>query len=504
MKEMDERYVAAVDLGSSAVRLCVACVRGDEIEVVHYGETESEGVRSSLIYNPRMAAAKVGKLVRDAEEALMVRISQVVVGLPRKDVVQLTASMKMDRSTPNEYITAEELRDLKALALDTYPLPDPQKQGIYGVIAQSFVIEDGMTLREREVVGTLSSTIEGRFRVFVGRQAVAPLDKVFNGLGIAVARQYFLPEASARAVLSDVERSGGVALVDVGGGVTSVAIYQGGILRHFASIPFGGITVTGDIETECSVPLELAERIKVRFGACQPGRLDKFGEKVLQIRLTDPYTEIPVRYVSQVIDARCREIVQAILYHIEESGYANTLRQGVVVTGGGACLTNFASLFEEMSGYRVRKGCPRHLFSSAVGNDVFSASASAAVGMVLLAKDDALPDCAMEAETSTAEEPETSVAPVTEGLAASSTVEPKPADVQATEETPARDDSLLFSPDDFGEAPTPQPTNTTKQRTKASKPAKPKAKEQTGLLHLVWSTLGDAAIKLYDFINEGE
>ena len=152
---MDERYVAAVDLGSSAVRLCVASVRGDEIEVVHYGETESEGVRSSLIYNPRMAAAKVGKLVRDAEEALMVRISQVVVGLPRKDVVQLTASMKMDRSTPNEYITKEELQDLKALALDTYPLPDPQKQGIYGVIAQSFVIEDGMTLREREVVGTL-------------------------------------------------------------------------------------------------------------------------------------------------------------------------------------------------------------------------------------------------------------------------------------------------------------------------------------------------------------
>jgi cell division protein FtsA len=485
MKNMDEKYVAAVDLGSSAVRLCVACVRGDEVEVVHYGERESAGIRASLVFNPQLTSSVVGDLVREAEEALMVRLSQVVVGLPRKDVVQLTASMKLDRSAPNEYITKEELRDLRALALDTYPLPDPGKQGIYGVVAQSFEIDEGMTLREREVVGTLSSTLEGKFKVFVGRrQGVAALDKIFNSLGIAVSKQYFQPEVVSRAVLNDVERNGGVALVDVGGGVTSVSVYQGGILRHYASIPFGGEAITGDIETECAISADLAEKIKVRFGACQPDKLGKLSEKVLQIRLADPYLEIPVKYVSEIVDSRCREIVEAILYYIEESGFANSLRNGIVVTGGCAELMNFVSLFKEMSGYKVRTGCPRHLFLSAIGKDVFSPSAAAVMGMILCAKDDALLDCATETDS-----PEE---------------EPKMVEVEVTEKTQPRDDGLLFSPDEFGEKTEKSNTNETTKTTRTVKVPVTETTERPGLLRLVWSTLGEAALKVYDFINEGE
>ena len=487
MKDMDERYVAAVDLGSSTVRLCVACIRGDEVEVVHYGERVSAGIRTSLVFNPQLTSSVVGDLVREAELALMVRISQVVVGLPRKDVVQLTASMKMERSASNEYISLEEIRDLRALALDTYPLPDPGKQGIYGVVAQSFEIDEGMTLREREVVGTLSSTLEGRFKVFVGRrQGITALDKIFNGLGIAVSKQYFLPDAVSRAVLNDVERNGGVALVDVGGGVTSVSIYQGGILRHYASIPFGGRAVTGDIETECAIPADLAEKIKVRFGACQPDKLGGLSEKVLQIRLTDPYMEIPVKYVSEIVDSRCREIVEAVLYYIEESGFSNSLRSGIVVTGGGAELTNYISLFKDMSGYKVRNGSPRRLFSSAVGKDVFSTSAAAVTGMVLCAKDDALLDCATESAQPEEAEPET-------------------VEVEVTEKTTSPEqDGRLFSPDEFGEKTEKPDSNETKKTTRTVKVPVTGTTERTGLLRLVWSTLGETALKVYDFINEGE
>ena len=485
MNDMDERYVAAIDLGSSTVRLCVACIRGDEVEVVHYGERKSAGIRASLVFNPQLTSSVVGELVRDAEVALMVRISQVVVGLPRKDVVQLTASMKMDRSEPNEYISREELRDLRALALDTYPLPDPQRQGIYSVVAQSFEIDEGMTLREKEVVGTLSSTLEGRFKVFVGRrQGITALDKIFNGLEIAVSKQYFLPEAVSRAVLNDMERNGGVALVDVGGGVTSVSIYQGGILRHYASIPFGGEAVTGDIETECTIPADLAEKIKVRFGACQPDKLGGLSEKVLQIRLTDPYMEIPVKYVSEIVDCRCREIVEAVLYYIEESGFANSLRSGIVITGGGAELMNFVSLFKDMSGYKVRTGCPRRLFSSAVGKEVFSPSAATVTGMVLCAKDDALLDCATEAP--------------------SPQKEPEMVEVEVTEKVQPRDDGLLFSPDEFGEKTEKPKTKETTRTVKVPVTGTTEQIERTGLLKLVWSTLGEAALKVYDFINEGE
>jgi cell division protein FtsA len=137
-----------------------------------------------------------------------------------------------------------------------------------------------------------------------------------------------------------------------------------------------------------------------------PGKLASLSEKVLQIRLTEPYKEVTVKYISEVIDARCREIIDAVLYYIQESGLENNLRGGIVLTGGGASLVNFANLFKELSGYEVRIGFPRHLFSASVGAGVYNPSAAAAVGMVLAAKDDKMPDCVTRPEPVWADAPE--------------------------------------------------------------------------------------------------
>ena len=174
MKAMDERYLAAVDLGTSTVRLCVGPVSGNDTQVEYFKEAPSEGIRGSMIFNPQLVADTVGSLVRDAEAALMARITGVVVGLPRKDVAEITASMKLNRPDPDEYISRGEIEELKELALDTYPLPLPDKQEIYGAVAQYYEIDDALTLPEKEVEGTLGSTIEGRFKVFVGRRRPAP------------------------------------------------------------------------------------------------------------------------------------------------------------------------------------------------------------------------------------------------------------------------------------------------------------------------------------------
>ena len=367
---MEEKYIASIDLGSSKFGICVARVNGDDVQIVYYKETPSEGIRASLIANPMKASQKLKEAVREAEQELMIQILQVVVGMPRNEVAQVTASARIDRSNPDDYITAEEVATLKSIALETYPLDNPEKQIIYGAVAQSFSIDDEIQLVEDEVVGTLSSSLEGNFKVFVGnRSATTALDKIFNQLGISIAKKYFLPEVVARTVLTDEERSSGVAMVDVGAGVTSLAIYHGGIMRYYASIPFGGKAITGDLRTECSISEDLAEKIKKRFGACLPGKLASLSEKVLQIRITEPYKEVPVRYISEIIDCRSREIVEAILYYIQESGLQNSLRSGIVITGGGAELANFISLVKEMSGYEVRKGYPRFMFYDGGGSD---------------------------------------------------------------------------------------------------------------------------------------
>lgn len=404
---MEERYIASIDLGTSKLGLCVARVKGDDVQVVYYKETPSAGIRGSVVANPMKASLPLKKAIQEAEDELMIKILQVVVGMPRSDVRQETATGGIVRSNPDDYITEEEVENLKAMALESYPLDDENSQIMYGAVAQSFSIDDQIQLVESDVVGTLSKALEGNFKVFIGsRRATTAVDKIFNSMGIAIAKKYFLPDVVAKTVLTEEERQGGVALVDIGAGVTSVAIYQGGIMRSYVAIPFGGKAITGDIRTECSISEDLAEKIKLKFGACMPGKLASLSEKVLQIRLTEPYKEVTVKYISEVIDARCREIINAVLYYIQESELENHLRSGIVLTGGGASLVNFANLFKELSGYEVRIGFPRHLFSASVGGGVYNPSAAAAIGMVLAAKDDRMPDCVTRPEPVWADAPE--------------------------------------------------------------------------------------------------
>ena len=410
---MEERYIASIDLGTSKLGLCVARVKGDDVQVVYYKETPSAGIRGSVVANPMKASAPLRKAIQEAEDELMIKILQVVVGMPRSDVRQETATGGIIRSNPDEYITEEEVENLKAMALESYPLDDETSQIMYGAVAQSFSIDDQIQLVESDVVGTLSRSLEGNFKVFIGsRRATTAVDKIFNSMGIAIAKKYFLPDVVAKTVLSEEDRQNGVALVDVGAGVTSVAIYHGGIMRYYEAIPFGGKTITSDLRTECSIPEDLAEKIKLKFGACLPGKLASLSEKVLQIRLTEPYKEVSVKYISEVIDARCREIIDAVLYYIQESGLENNLRSGIVLTGGGASLVNFANLLKDVSGYEVRIGFPRHLFSASVGSGIYEPSATSAIGMVLAAKDDRLPDCVTrpEPEPVWADMPEETVA----------------------------------------------------------------------------------------------
>ena len=170
--------------------------------------------------------------------------------------------------------------------------------------------------------------------------------------------------------------------------------------------------------------------------------------------------------------------MSAVLYYIQESGLQNSLRSGVVITGGGAELANFVNLVKEMSGYDVRKGYPRYMFSASVGSGVYSTAATSAIGMVLAAKEDKLPDCVSVPEKP--EEPK----------------EEETIEVEVTDETPV---DTLFAPEDMGpveEAPKPK-----EKKTKKVKVAKPKG-EKTGFLSIFWNTVENTALKIYDEANK--
>ena len=388
---MDERYIAAVDLGTSKIALSVAKVEGNDVQIIYYDEVPSNGIRYSAIFNPAKVLVPLKSILQKAQKDLGIKILQVVVGLPRYYVRQETATGEIPRSNVESNITREEIENLKNIALDTYPLSDSEHEYIYGAVAQSFTTDDFYQIVEDDVEGMVSEKLEGNFKVFVGsRKSVSNLDKIFNEAGVAIGMKYFTPGAMAKVVLFGEEMDNGVALIDLGGGVTSVSVYKNNILRHYAAIPFGGNSITTDIKTEGGFSMELAENIKLAFGACMPDKLANMSEKILRILNNDSGAEkqLSVRYLSEIITARVEEIVNAILYEIQNSGFADELRSGIVITGGGAELVNIANFIKELSGYNVRVGYPIRKFSSDGCAGIGETGATGVIGMLLAAKDD--------------------------------------------------------------------------------------------------------------------
>lgn len=398
---MEERYIATADIGSSKIALTIARTIGDRMEILYYKETASAGIRYSCVFNPKKAAGKLREAIDEAEQELGIKITQLIVGKPRYSIQEQTAKGKTERTDAASCITQEEIYVVKNFAIDDYDkIENPEKEIIYGAVPQSFCTDDNILLSEEDVIGMPSRYLEGNFKIFIGsKKALTNIDTVLNELGIAQAGMHFLPDATARAVLSQDELENGVALIEMGGGVTSLSIYKGDILRHYSAIPFGGKNITADIRYECGISESLAENIKLAYGGCLPDRLQSLGDKIIQINddLDSTQQQIPVKDLSAIITARAEEIINAMLYKIQESGLADKLRCGIVLCGGGAEMTNLALMVKEMSGYNVRIGYPKlRQFSTEGMSGIGAPSAAASIGLLMLAKKDTRLNCITE------------------------------------------------------------------------------------------------------------
>ena len=398
--DIKDRYIVAVDLGTSTIALTVAKIEGSNTQIVYYKETPSEGIRNSGVFNASKVSEPLAEAISQAESALGIKITQAVVGMPKYPVRQESNTGKIEGRGYDTDITADDIAELKRSAQDMYPLENPNMEAIYGAVAQSFSDGENFQIIENEIIGMTSDILEGNFKIFVGKKSsLAKIDTVLKKAGIVTARKYFTADTTAKAVLLDSEMENGVALIDFGGGCVSVSVYHGSIMRHYASIPFGGKNITSDIqiESEGSIGRDLAENIKIAFGACMPEKLQNLSEKIIHIKSDNGEAEkkLPVKYLSEIITARCEEILMAILYEIQESGFADRLMSGIVVTGGCAQTANLGNLIYDISGYRVRTGYPKHLFSFEGCEGITDTSAATSLGLILAAKDDHTINCAV-------------------------------------------------------------------------------------------------------------
>lgn len=398
----NEKHIVALDLGSSKLAITVAQVNGSDVQIIYYKETASAGIRYSSVFNVMHVTEPLKRLISDAEEQLGIKINQAVVGMPKFPIRQETSNGKITNRGEGTEITDEDIAFLKSLAEDSYPLKDAEKEAIYGAVAQSFSDGENFQIIENDIIGMTSDILEGNFKIFIGKKSdLRKIDQVMNKVGITGTKKYFTADTTAKAVLTPYEMENGVALVDFGAGCTSVTIYHDSIMRHYASIPFGGKNITDDIKSECQISQRLAENIKLGFGACMPEKLQSLSDKIIHItsNTTEPDKKLPVKYLSEIITARVEEIMMAILYEIHQSGFADSLRSGIVITGGGAQIPNLGNFIYDISGYRVKTGYPQNLFSHLGCEDITETSATTSIGLILAAKDD-MGNCVQNAEVS--------------------------------------------------------------------------------------------------------
>lgn len=405
--EMTDRHIVAIDLGTSKLAVTVAKVTGSDVEIIYYKESSSDGIRYSSVSNVTRVAESITKAVKEAEEALGIKITQAVVGMPKFPVRQESNTAKVEDRGYATDITLEDIEELKSFAQNSYPLEHPDKESIYGAVAQSFSDGENFQIIENEIIGMASDTLEGNFKIFIGKKRdLYNIDTAMTKAGIAPTRKYFIADSTAKAILTDSEMENGVALIDFGAGCTSVSIYHGNIMRHYASIPFGGKSITNDIKSECLISERLAENIKLAFGACMPEKLQNLSEKVIHItsNTIDPDKQLPVKYLSEIITARVEEIMMAILYEIHDSGFADMLRSGIVITGGCAQMANLNSFVSEISGYSVKTGYPRKLFTGQNCEGINETAATPSLGLIYAAVNEQINCCQVEVKEVVAEE----------------------------------------------------------------------------------------------------
>jgi cell division protein FtsA len=256
---------------------------------------------------------------------------------------------------------------------------------IIHVLPQEYKVDGQAEIKEP--IGMYGGRLEANFHVVVGQvSSIRNIGRCVKSAGLNLERITLEPLASANAVLSQEEKEAGVALIDIGGGTTDLAIFRDGIIRHTAVIPFGGNVITEDIKEGCSIIEKQAELLKIKFGSAWPGE-NKDNEivSIPGLRGREP-KEITLKNLSKIIHARVVEIVEQVYVEIKNYGHEEQKKKliaGIVLTGGGSQLKHLKQLVEYITGMDTRIGYPNEHLAGDSDDDVTSPLYATAVGLVL-------------------------------------------------------------------------------------------------------------------------
>ncbi len=344
--------IAGLDLGTTKVCTIVAEQTDEGLDIIGIGSVPSKGLKKGVVVNIESTVQAIKAAVEQAETMAGVEINAVYAGIAGSHV----------RGMNQEGVAAIQTREVTRDDVDRVmeqakAVPLPGDRQVLHVLPQEYIVDDQDGIKEP--VGMSGVRLEARVHmVTAANTAVTNLKKCAERCGLHVSDVVLQPLASAEAVLSEDEKEIGVALVDIGGGTTDVIIYVDGAVVHTSVIPIGGINLTNDVATGLRTPMAEAERIKIKYGCSATHMVDE-----------DETIEVPSvggrrprvlerRVLCDIIEPRVEEIFQACRHVIVETGYADMLASGVVITGGTTLLDGMPEHAEAIFQLPVRRGTP--------------------------------------------------------------------------------------------------------------------------------------------------
>jgi cell division protein FtsA len=373
-----DRYLVGLDVGTSKICAIVAELVDDHgLDVVGIGVAESRGIRRGVIVNLEAAVDSIKKAIDEAELTAGVEIDAVHLSMAGPHIKGFNSRGVIAVAGKSREITRDDVRRAieaaKAVSL-------PAGREILHVLPQDFVVDEqdgigapvGMTGARLEVnvhIVTSATTATQNLVSCVNRAGVGVIDTVVEQIG------------AAEAVLTQDEKELGVALVDIGGGTTDIAIYERGSLWHTAVIGVGGDHFTSDIAVGLRMPIPDAEKLKRKCGCALSAMVDE-DETIDVASVGGRRPRVMARRIlSEILQPRAEEIFHLVWDEIRRAGYEKSLNSGIVLTGGGAILEGMPEIAEQIFDLPIRRGAPAGV--GGLADHVGSPAFATAVGLVM-------------------------------------------------------------------------------------------------------------------------
>jgi cell division protein FtsA len=380
----NEQHPIIVGLDIGTTKIAAIAGRKNEfgkLEILGFGRANSNGVKHGQVLNIDETIKAIKMALENCYASNPnLEISEVYVGIAGHHIKSLQTRGDIVRQHNDDEITQREIDQLVA---DQYKTYIPAGDQIIDVIPQEFTVDNFQNIPNP--IGYGGVKVGANFHIITGdKNAIRNISRSVEKSGLRTKDLVLQPLASAAAVMGQEDLEAGVAIVDIGGGTTDLAVFYEGILKHTAVIPFGGENITNDIKTGLGVLKTQAEQMKTQFGSALANETKMNAYITIPGLRGMPAKEISVKNLANIIQARMSEIMDFVTYHLKQVGLDNRmLNGGVVLTGGGSQLRHLIQLTEYVTGLNARIGYPTEHLAAGHIEELARPTYSTCIGLIL-------------------------------------------------------------------------------------------------------------------------